>query len=132
MASGQRLDWAGVAPSSFTASMAPSFSRRTAERTAISGDASYDPNGRSPTRSGLHDQKRVSCSALPAAHVSRAVPCITLKGYMADQAQPASCQDSNISTMLSTAGAQVGLESLTGQNAYKECTECTVLYNGHD
>ncbi len=33
--------------------MVPSFSRRTAERTAVSGDASYVPNGRSPTSSGL-------------------------------------------------------------------------------
>jgi len=41
------------APSSFTASMVPSFSRRTADRTAVSGDASYVPNGRSPTSSGL-------------------------------------------------------------------------------
>lgn len=97
----------GRAPSSFTASMAPSFSRRTAERTAVSGDASYDPNGRSPTRSGLHGQTCVSWAALPAAHMSRAVPCITLEGCVAYQAQPASCHDSNISMTLSTAGAQV-------------------------
>mmetsp|Transcript_24124 Transcript_24124/g.82318 ORF Transcript_24124/g.82318 Transcript_24124/m.82318 type:complete len:248 (+) Transcript_24124:268-1011(+) len=40
-------------PSSFTASIPPSLSTLTAARTACSVEASYAPNGRSPTSSGL-------------------------------------------------------------------------------
>mmetsp|Transcript_10247 Transcript_10247/g.43115 ORF Transcript_10247/g.43115 Transcript_10247/m.43115 type:complete len:276 (-) Transcript_10247:349-1176(-) len=69
-------------PSSFTASMPPSFNMSVAEATACFGDCSYEPNGRSPTNSGLEAPR---ATALQWLSISSSVmgsvvswPCTTI------------------------------------------------------
>ena len=64
----------GPAPSSFTASIPASLTKRTAFRTASSSDTWYEPNGRSPMTSGrraprAHARASISISSIVAGTV---------------------------------------------------------------
>ena len=72
----------GDPPSSFTASMPPSFSIRVAASMACAVDCSYEPNGRSPTRSG-RDAPRdtaLQCDNISSRVIGKVVswPCTTI------------------------------------------------------
>ena len=53
--------------SSFTASQPASLTKRCAVRIACSFDTSYEPNGRSPTSSGVERPRRTAAASMSSS-----------------------------------------------------------------